>query len=138
MSIEMLSAEHGWRTARARCHGGMGLDHHKHPGRPGQPQGDQGGQGKVQIAHGLIRQLRVSTGGPWDVHEHGEASHGYRIVGAQRVSPAVTRLTVYRWPQVMRPGEEQASLRPNIFVATTGFKHEMLRIVLSEFDAELE
>ena len=28
-------------------------------------------------------------------------------VGAQRVPPAVTRLTVDRWPQVMRPGQNR-------------------------------
>ena len=52
--------------------------------------------GKIKIAHGLTRKLSGSTGRSWDVHERGETSHGYRIVGAQRVPPAVTRLTVYR------------------------------------------
>ena len=59
-------------------------------------------------------------------------------VGAQRVPPPVTRLTVDRWPQVMRPWEEQAPLRPKLCMAMAGFKHDMLRIYLSDHDAELE
>ena len=38
----------------------------------------------------------------------------------------------------MRTGEEQARWEANIYMVREGFKHEMLRIVLSEFDAELE
>ena len=57
---------------------------------------------------------------------------------ALRVSPAVTRLTVYRRPQVMRAGAEHPHWGPKLCVARTGFKHEMLRIYLSDHDAELE
>ena len=42
------------------------------------------------------------------------------MVGAVRVTPAVTRLTVYRWPQVSMAGR--------------AFKHDFLRIVLADFD----
>ena len=38
----------------------------------------------------------------------------------------------------MRAGEEQARWEANIYVARAGFKHEMLRIYLSDDDAELE
>ena len=65
-------------------------------------------------------------------------AHGVAGSIALRVTPAVTRLTVYRRPQVMRPGEKQVPLGPKLFMATTGFKHEMLRIYLSDHDAELE
>ena len=53
------------------------------------------------MANEFIIQLRGSTCGAWDVHDRGETSHEYRIVGAQRVPPAVTRLTVYRWLTVI-------------------------------------
>ena len=100
MSIEMLSAEHGRWTAPTRCHGGTGLDITRTPGRPGQPRGGWGGPGKVQAAQGWNRRPRGGPQGFQDFHELDAASHGPTIVGAQRVPPAVTRLTVYRWPQV--------------------------------------
>ena len=51
-----------------------------------------------------------------------------------RVIPAVTRLTVYRRPQVMRAGEDSPGWGPKLCVAGAAFKHEMLRIILSNFD----
>ena len=53
---------------------------------------------------------------------------------ALRGHPAVTRLTVYRWLQVMRPVAKQPALGPKLCVARTGFKHDILRIVLSDLD----
>ena len=34
--------------------------------------------------------------------------------------------------------QAQEDMGPKLFMATTGFKHEMLRIYLSDHDAELE
>ena len=39
---------------------------------------------------------------------------------------------------IMRPGKEQPRWEANIFVARSGFKHDILRIVLSDRDAPLE
>ena len=51
-----------------------------------------------------------------------------------RVLQAVTRLTVYRLPQVMRAWAYDVPCGPNIFVVEEVFKLEMLRIVLSELN----
>ena len=59
------------------------------------------------------------------------------LVGAQRVLPAVTRLTVYRWPQVMRPGKEEPRWEANKFVASTCFKCDVLAIYLSDHHKNL-
>ena len=53
---------------------------------------------------------------------------------ALRGSLAVTWLTVYRQLQVMRAGEDGPGWGPYGYMAGPVFKHEMLRIVLSDFD----
>ena len=52
---------------------------------------------------------------------------------ALRVSPAVTRLTVYRWLHIMRTVGKQATFGANIFMASEVFFRDVLRIYLSEF-----
>ena len=63
----------------------------------------------------------------------GELFSGFAL----RVLPSVTRLTVYRWLQVRAWGRT-GGLGPKLCVARRAFKHDELRIDLSEFDKGLE
>ena len=51
---------------------------------------------------------------------------------ALRVPPAVTRLTVYRWLHIMRPGKEEPRWEANIFMASACFTRDVLAILLSD------
>ena len=74
-----------------------------------------------------------------NVHKVMRAVRVVRFKAALRVHLAVTWLTVYRQLQViMRHWEQQLPWEPKLCVATVGFKHAVLRIVLSELDAPLE
>ena len=60
--------------------------------------------------------------------------HHRRVVGALRVSPAITRLTVYRRHPLMVAWMIAGPSEAKLFVARDPFNDDVLRIVLSEFD----
>ena len=60
--------------------------------------------------------------------------HHGRVMGALRVSPAVTRLTVYRRHQVMVAWMIAGPSEAKLCVARNPFNDEMLKKLLSEFD----
>ena len=60
------------------------------------------------------------------------------VVGALRVSPAVTRLTVYRRHQVMVAWMIAGPSEAKLFMARDPFNDEMLKIHLSDRDGGQE
>ena len=58
--------------------------------------------------------------------------HHRRVVGALRVSPAITRLTVYRRHQVMVAWMIAGPFKAKLFVARDPFNDDVLRLLPSD------
>ena len=81
----------------------------------------------TQIGIKTAQEAQGRQGKPEDVSQ---AIPGWELCES---SPAVTRLTVYRRPHVMRTVGQQATFGAKLFMASEVLFRNVLRIYLSEF-----